>query len=326
MEITQATLESDTPGQSFSLRIYRFRGTGSGPSVYMQAALHAHEIPGMVALDRLIPRLEKAEKDGRLLSDITLVPHANPVGLAQALNGETLGRFDFNSRVNFNRSFPSGPPESRVGRAADDRLKAMLLSMATAADTVLDLHCDDEGPVYLYVAEQRLDEGKRLARCIEAAVILFDSGDHSVSFDTEVAARWKSQNRPNDMRFATTIEYRGMRDVSHEFAENDATGLYRYLCEIGAVGDSMPPLDTSEPVTGHADEAELLPTPVPGAVLYDVTVGERVVAGQRLAVILPEPGSQPFDLRAPFDGLVMTRRNLRFIRRGDYVVKVLRTG
>lgn len=324
MEIQHVTLESDTPGQAFTLRVIRFRGTGGGPSVYLQAALHAHEIPGMVALDRLIARLDGAERAGRLVSDVTVVPHANPVGLAQALNGETLGRFDFNSRTNFNRSFPPGAPESRAGRAADDRLKATLLAMAIEAEVVLDLHCDDEGPVYIYVAERQLEEGRRLARCIAAEFILFDSVDAGVSFDTEVLVRWKAQNRPDDRRFASTIEYRGMLDVAPALAEADAAGLYRFLVAIGAVHDSLPEVSPVEPVAGHVDDAELIPSPVPGAILYDVSVGDRVAEGQRLAAILPEPGAEPHALRAPFDGVVMTRRNLRFIRRGDHVLKVLR--
>jgi predicted deacylase len=140
MEIEYTTLESDTPGQSFALRFIRFRGSGNGPSIYMQAALHAHEFAGMVALDRLIPRLEQAESEGRLASSVTLVPHANPVGLAQAVFGETLGRFDVNSRLNFNRSFPADAPESLSGRSTAERLKATLLSLwcSTSIATMRD--------------------------------------------------------------------------------------------------------------------------------------------------------------------------------------------
>ena len=62
MEIERVTLEADTPGQEFFLRVIRFRGSRQGPAVYIQAGLHANELPGLVALDRLIPRLEAAER------------------------------------------------------------------------------------------------------------------------------------------------------------------------------------------------------------------------------------------------------------------------
>ena len=324
METEHVALASDTPGQDFSIRVLRFRGQGDGPAVYLQAALHAHEFPGMVALDRLIPMLEQAEAQGRIAGDITVVPHANPIGLAQGLNGEVLGRFDFHSRLNYNRSFPSGTPESRVGRPADDRLKATLLAMATSADIVLDLHCDDEGPVYLYVGERQVDQGLELARAIGAEDILFDRGDAILSFDIAVLSRWAAEERPGDTRFAATVEYRGMRDVTHAYAQTDAEGLYRYLAQVGAVRDTPAPIVTAEPLVAHIDDAELIHSPVPGAILYDVAIGDRVEKGQRLAAILPEPGSPPHDLCAPFAGTVMTLLQFRFVRRGDHALKVLR--
>lgn len=324
MEIERVTLESDTPGQELSLRVFRLRGSENGPAVYIQGALHSHEMPGMVAIDRLIPRLMAAENEGRLAGNITLVPHANPIGLTQAVFGETMGRFDFNSRTNFNRSFPSEAMDELEGRPAAERLKATLLALAAKADVVLDLHCDDEGPVYLYVAERQLDEGRRLARAMQAAVILTDADDDPISFDLAVGARWAAEKRVGDARFAATIELRGMMDVTPAFAEQDADGLYRYLGDIGTVIDELPAISPVEPITGDVDDAQLIPTPVPGALLYDVEIGDWVTKGQRLAVVLSEPGTVHHEIQSPFDGQVMTRRDQRFARRADDVIKVLR--
>jgi predicted deacylase len=324
MEIERIALESDTSGQAFSLRVLRFRGSGNGPAVYMQAALHAHEMPGLVALDRLIPRLEIAEKDTRLGGNVTLVPHANPVGLAQAVFGETLGRFDLNGRANFNRSFPSDSTDRLTGRPAAERLKAALLELAVGADVVLDLHCDDEGPVYLYVLERQLDKGLRLARAMQAAVILTDSGDDPISFDLAVSARWAAERRAIDSRFAATIELRGMMDVTPALADRDADGLYRYLVDIGAVDDELPAVIPEAPVIGDVNAAQLIATPVPGAILYDVGIGDWVTEGQRLAVVLSDAGTTRHEIRAPFEGLVMTRRDRRLARRGEEIIKVLR--
>ncbi len=102
-----------TPGLAFELVVLRFTGSARRSPVYMQAALHAQELPGFVALQRLLPRLVAAERDGRLRSDVTIVPHANPIGLAQALLHENSGRFDFNSRSISTGSFPC--PDSRRG-------------------------------------------------------------------------------------------------------------------------------------------------------------------------------------------------------------------
>jgi hypothetical protein len=324
MEIEHITLDSDTPGLELSLRVFRFRSSGNGPAVYMQGALHSQEIPGMVALDRLIPRLAAAENEARLGGDVTLVPLANPIGLAQGVFGQTLGRFDLNDRVNFNRSFPSEAADKLTGRPAAERLKATLLALAEKADVVLDLHCDDEGPVYLYVSERQLDEGRRLARAMQATVVLTDASDDPISFDLAVGVRWAAERRDGDARFAATIELRGMMDVTPAFAEQDADGLYRYLVDVGTVIDDLPAISPVDPIIGDVDAAQLIPTPVPGALLYDVEIGDWVKEGQRLAVVLSEPGTVDHEIRSPFDGQVMTRRDLRFVRRGDDVIKVLR--
>lgn len=324
MEIERLTLQADSSGQEFFLRLFRFHGTGKGPTVYIQAALHAQEMPGMVALDRLIPRLEAAEDEARLAGNVTLVPHANPVGLSQALFGETLGRFDCQDRTNFNRCFPSDTVDMHMGRPAADRLKATLLGLAVEADVVLDLHCDDEGPVYLYVLERQLDEGRRLAKAMQAAVILTVSGADPFSFVLTVADRWAADRRAGDARFAATVELRGLLDVSPELAERDAQGLYRYLVDIGTVRDTLPAISPAKPVTGDIDAAVLITSPVPGAIHYDVEIGDRVAEGQRLAAVVSEAGMGHHEIRAPFEGLVMTRRDRRLVRRGEYVVKLLR--
>ncbi len=322
MEIENLTLEADTPGQEFRLGVFRFHGSGSGPSVYIQGGLHSLEMPGTVAIDRLIPRLKAAEFDGRLIGDITLVPHANPIGLTQVVFGQSLGRFDANTRVNFNRSFPSKPVNCLEAKPVSDRLKATLLALAEQAEVVLDLHCDDDGPVYLYVSERQLDEGKRLARSIGARVILTDANDEPVSFDLAAGERWAADNKGD--RFAATIELRGMIDVTPEFAEQDASGLYRYLVDIGTVSDTLAATSAVVPIIGDVDAAELLATPSSGAVLYEVDIGDWVQEGQRLAVVVSEPGASHHEIISPFDGQVMTRREVRFVRKGDDVIKVLR--
>jgi predicted deacylase len=115
-----------------------------------------------------------------------------------------------------------------------------------------------------------------------------------------------------------------MMDVTPAFAEQDADGLYRYLVDIGTVIDELPAISPVDPIIGDVDAAQLIPTPVPGALLYDVEIGDWVNEGQRLAVVLSEPGTVDHEILSPFDGQVMTRRDLRFVRRGDDVIKVLR--
>ena len=178
-------LAGETPGIAYELVVHRLAGLdSSAPDAYIQSALHADERPGPAALHYLIPELVKAEAEGRLLGSVTLVPQANPVGAAQHLFSQHMGRFSSGNRTNFNRDFPI--PDERGVRTldqpssavfADRRLKSRLLELADNHPIVLDLHCDDEGVQYLYVPEPLWPEMSDLAACLDAqAAVLWSVG------------------------------------------------------------------------------------------------------------------------------------------------------
>ena len=106
-EHSEIIIGGDTAGIEWRLPVFRFKGSDAkAPSVYIQAALHANELPGTALAHFLLETLRKAEADGAILGDIIVIPQANPIGLAQSHFGEMQGRFELGSRTNFNRDFP----------------------------------------------------------------------------------------------------------------------------------------------------------------------------------------------------------------------------
>ena len=327
MNVELIEIGADTPGQSNVLRVITYEGSGNGPAIYLQAGLHAQEIPGLIALDQLLPKLQKAENEGRLASTITVVPHANPIGLSQSVYGANLGRFDLNSRVNFNRSFPKPQqsPTSLENTSVVETLKARLLSLALKADIVLDLHCDDEGPVYIYAPEPLLEGARVLSAALEAVSILTYKAGSGTSFEETVYLHWcEAKGGIPVGKFVSTVEFRGMMDVSKSFGETDAANLYGYLVAIGAIRDDPPRFKSNNPLVSDEALAELIPTPVSGAVLYCVDICEWVSAGQCVARIVGEAGMPHHEILAPADGFVMTKRERRYLRKGEDVLKILR--
>ena len=169
------TIAGDTEGVVYEFPVFRFEGADpAAPGAYLQAALHAGELPGTVALDALMPLLEKAEAEGRVRQRITVVPWANPVGRAQYFLGEQQGRFHLGTRTNFNRDFPLLerpdpallPDTSLAG--VDRKLKARLLALSLGHDIVLDLHCDNEAVMHLYTATSLWSRVEPLARLLGA--------------------------------------------------------------------------------------------------------------------------------------------------------------
>ncbi|MGE0500169.1 MAG: succinylglutamate desuccinylase/aspartoacylase family protein [Rhizobiaceae bacterium] len=334
MKRSTETIAGDTDGVAYSFPVYRFAGRDTGaPSAYIQAALHADELPGTVAIHALMPLLRMAEEDGRINGAITVVPAANPIGRSQYLFGARQGRFHLGTRTNFNREFPKLarpdrallPPEGGLA-TADQRLKARLVGLSLRHDIVLDLHCDDEGVSYLYLPAILWPA---MADCAVAmgveAVVLWD-GESTGEFEEAAIHPHLAPGADLSRKVVTTAELRGEADVYREHAEADGRGLYRLLVARGVVADeTLAPLPVFKGVAAPIGNIEMVKSPRAGAVLYDVKPGDRVKAGQRLATVVHAPGEEDgsIDVLAPQAGYVLTRRSTRALRANEDLLKLV---
>lgn len=331
MDISEITLDGDTPGIAWKLPVIRFAGTDpKAPKVYIQAALHAGELPGTALLHFLLQHLRKAEADGTIAGDITIVPHANPIGLAQAHFGEIEGRFDLGTRTNFNRDFPLVTLADRDTLLAGlekftavNRLKRQLMHMALGADLVLDLHCDDESLQYAYIGDSFWPQAADLATALDMRAVLLSDGE-STAFEEAVAYAWKYADGGGKAmlpgKLSVTVELRGLRDVYPEMAMRDADGLLRFLVARGIISAPSEPLAAFAGPAVPLDNVEMICAPQSGTVLFHRNIGETVEAGDLLATIVTKPGMEDgtVDVLAPQSGLILTRASSRFARfRGD---------
>ena len=174
-------LPSMTPGTNRSVSVLSFGKSGARPKVYMQAAIHANEMPGTMALHHLMPMLMEADKKGLIKGEIILVPTVNPIGQSQLVGNSHSGRYNHLSHENFNRNWidlSEGVAEKvwkKIGsnaeanvkmirKAALETLNAMkpanelqtlrveMQKLSTDADYVLDLHCDIYAALHLFTA------------------------------------------------------------------------------------------------------------------------------------------------------------------------------
>ncbi len=101
------TIPSDSTGTQHTLSFFRFGRAGARPCLYIQARLHADEIPGMAlrggaaasAGDHRIPRRNPGRDHPRASGE--------PLGPSQHLLGQEIGRFDLSDGGNFNRGYPA---------------------------------------------------------------------------------------------------------------------------------------------------------------------------------------------------------------------------
>lgn len=337
MEQELIKFAGDVPGNAVELRVLRFKGSDeNAASAYLQSSLHGGELPGQAALHFLVPLLQKAASEGRINGNITLVPQANPIASNQWQAYQHQGRFDTFSTVNFNRAFPlladfdtsnlaqPDAPESLV-----NRLKAALLRLALPHDIVLDLHCDDESENYLYIAQEFVEDMKDLGVALNSTAILAWDTTADAAFEEACAhpvLQLPADKRNMKRRAVTTVEFRGLSDVYAEQGAEDAQGLYKFLVHRGVIEDHSVQLTINyQGLVTPLTHVEMIRAPQGGMVFYHVAPGDVVQEGAKLATIVTLPGSPSGDivLFAPQAGRILTRRSLRYLRRGDDVLKLL---
>jgi len=87
-EVIRIPLMAMSPGTERSLLVHRFGASGARPKAYLQAGIHADEIPGLLVLQHLLGQLMAADAAGDIPGEIIVVPFANPIGLGQRFRGQ----------------------------------------------------------------------------------------------------------------------------------------------------------------------------------------------------------------------------------------------
>ncbi len=279
MQTQTVSLLPSAPGQQQHLQVLRFGAPGRGPKAYVQAALHADEVPALLVAQQLRQQLLVLEAAGLVAGEVVLVPFANPLGLGQQLLGQHHGRFDLRDGTNFNRGFaeladaaaslvqntlgtdPSTNThtvrqallqalrmqiEQTAHPSPAQHLKHQLLQLAVDADVVLDLHCDHEACPHLYAATAQAAQGALLGTLLGARAVLLADESGDTPFDEACTRPWqllqaRFKDHPVPLAcFAATLELRGEADTHHATAAQDASACLEFLRQAGVLAG--PPL------------------------------------------------------------------------------------
>jgi len=302
-------------GNPLHIGAWRFEGDGSGPRVHLQAGVHADEIAGMLVLHQLLPRLQACQDQGRLKGCVTVVPQANPFGIGQFRQGRLLGRFHEATGQNFNRAFDHSLAMARPASNLAQWQKR-LGQLAAEADLVLDLHTDDEALPYLYIHRSFWPgQGLALAAALRVdLVIVWDEGGDS-SFEETIINHASPQ-------LAATVELRGQADVSDALAQQDADGLWAWLC-INGVVDEVAAINEWPGDVVDMGCMETILAPCAGVLVFEKALGDYVEEGQPFARIIGRPGdpSSEVILHAAQAGRMVTGHRERLVAQGAVVAK-----
>ena len=104
---TRIEIGADRTNTNRHIDVFSFGEPGSRPKAYLQTALHADELPGMLVMRFLLEAFSKLADDGKIVGEIIVVPVANPIGLEQREGDYMQGRVERGTDRNFNRGFPN---------------------------------------------------------------------------------------------------------------------------------------------------------------------------------------------------------------------------
>lgn len=357
-------LKGSAPGTRREILVHRYGVPGARPKAYIQASLHADETPALLVAHHLVGLLDEADASGAITGEVVLVPYANPIGLAQMLDGRHHGRNELSGGGNFNRNWPdlaATVTERLAGRLTDspaenvalirrlllesieamtprgelEHLRKVLAGLAADADLVLDLHCDHEALMHMFLIPDHWPLARDIAAELGCRAVLLAEDSGGRPFDeafstpwTRLAARFPDHPIPAAC-LSATVELRGMADVDDARAEADAQALVRALRRHGVLAGQPGPLPEPLCDATRLDACQTLAAPCPGVVAYAAALGGHVREGEIVAWMIDPAAEDRQAARVPVhagtDGLVLSRRDRRYVMAGATLAKIVGT-
>ena len=357
-------LSGDTPGRSTEFSYFRIGPKDATKKVYLQAALHADEQPGILILHHLLQLLRTADAAGELSARFVVFPMVNPLGMGDIEFGQHQGRYNRGTGVNHNRAWPvlydavGEALVSKLGADAEENLRQVratlrdwvenlprvtaldqwrqcIIREACDADYVFDVHCDDDSLVHIFTVPQLAENMQQLANWTGAAATLLAEDSGGGSFDEVWPAIWlrlasECPDKPVPLPVVScTLEYRGRFDTFDELNRQDAENLYGYFQEQGLIGGKPIGQKKEAPAPTDLRATEYLRAPQAGLLAYCVTLGDWVEKGDRIADLIRLDGEGAFVERIPLvagtSGQVISRKITKYVWANANISKIVGT-
>lgn len=345
-------------GKSYPpIEMWRFGEPGARPKAYIQAGLHADELPGMLVLRNLREALDEKAARGEIVGEIVVVPVCNPIGLSQTKGGYLVGRVDEATDRNFNRGYPDlcalvqEKVSSKLGDDADENVRIIRKAMrkkvsaiepadayetmqkilfheSCDSDIVLDVHADNEAQLHLYTGTVNWPEAKDLAAELDARAVLLSDESGGEPFDESNGHAWVKlgeafPDKPIPQAcLSATVELRSNNSVSTDEARRDASALLRFLTRRGLVAGEVGAVPRLLCDAFPLRAMQQPRSPTEGLVVYKARLGDTVRTGDVLAEIIPPLGGEPSEVLAETDGILFARHDQRWAWEGKVIGKV----
>lgn len=284
----------NTPTQ---LPVHVIRGRKEGPVVFISAAIHGDELNGI----EIIRRLRKLDILKKIRGTLLLVPIVNVYGIM------TLSRY-LPDRRDLNRSFPGSIKGSLASRVA----KIFFDEIVKKCDLGIDLHTASIHKSNLPQVRTNIENEYtfKLAKAFEAPVVL-----HSELRDGSLRAVAQEEGIPillyeagEALRFDEKSIRIGVHGIINVLREN---GM---LPKVVKKRGQKTPIITRNTQWIRSIESGMLRTI---RALGDVVRKDEIVA------FIDEPlGDKSFELKAPFDGVIIGKSEIPLVQEGDAIFHI----
>ena len=293
---------ADGSEESFPLIV--IRGAADGPTVALTAGVHGDEYEGPAALWKLAEAIDPA----RLRGTLRLVPIANPRAFAAGTRTSPV------DNENLARIFPGDPTGTLSHRLAH----ALMHSVVEGADILIDSHSGGVRLAFLPVAG--FYEGGDIAPEVSARSLRIARQmglDHLWLLPPVTGVLSHEAARRGIAVCGAEIGGRG--NCLREDADNYLGAYLSVLAHNGMIDAAHKRVETTSCLEGDWEQ-----TPDAGYLETLVVLGDRVRAGQPVAVLHDSLGRTVREFHAASDGIVMAVRHLNSVGPADLATCVVK--
>lgn len=292
-------------GEPILLPVILKKGSKEGPKLVVTAGLHGDEVNGMLAAQAFARQLDVEKLSGAVM----IVPVLNPKGALR--HRRTFSADDADQvEADLNRLFPGEKGLSHANYFAHQVWHRLL---KLNADFAVDLHTQTKGtayPLFLF-ADFAVSMAKQMAKAFGGDALVNDPGAEGV-----LETAWNQVGIP-----AITVEAGEGKRMDMALVIRVVEGLNRVTVLVGAAGEDCAQLSDKQPEIGNSTYS--IKAQQGGFGVPAVAIGDKVEAGQKVAIVYDSFGDQIAEYASEKSGVVVSINTDPIRDRGALLVRLL---
>ncbi len=344
-------------GTTLTTPIFRFKGSGNAPSVYIQASMHGPEVQGNAVIYKLIEYLKEKPPIG----DVTLVPVINSYGMNLKLGEYSFGRFEPTSGRNYNRYYYQlddkdeeeiiqfakkykgkefqkikvdfkrlliSKIETKLNELQENGEFAQTLNhkahkIAAKHDIVLDFHTASLAARHVYCPKHQLEDAKAfgISALILSPIVKTGDLEGAASYPWALLSQHLGDSTPIGCE-SYTVEFGSQERFNLNEAEADLRGVVNFLAKKGIVAREYTPYK-KEFITCEFDNYLSLYSPFGGLVHFHQGPGDKVNKGDIYASIINfHDDKMKKELKAQQNFIIINQLDSGIVHEGHELMRV----